>query len=150
MERQAQQAEKDATHDLVNRVMEQPLESTAIVEHIDQAALEDFKQKVKVWWDLDTAIKRLTQAARERKKMQTTLSASILEFMHRHNIEDLNTKDGILRYKSCYVKAPLKNKELKEMFANQFSREPQTLDTIYKTLEDRPKVEKVSLRRVKL
>ena len=146
-----QQAETDASQALVQEVMNRDgPDEGAIVEHIDKALLEEFKQQVKLWWDLDTAVKRLQQAAKERKKVQIKLSAKILEFMQRHNIEDLNTKDGVLRYKSTYVKAPVSTKDLKEKLSTHFSENTTALDIIKKTFDDREKVEKVSLRRVKL
>lgn len=146
-----QQVETDASQALVQEVMNRDgPDEGAIVEHIDKALLEEFKQQVKLWWDLDTAVKRLQQAAKERKKVQLKLSAKILEFMQRHNIEDLNTKDGVLRYKSTYVKAPVSAKDLKEKLTTHFSENTTALDIIKKTFDDREKVEKVSLRRVKL
>jgi hypothetical protein len=146
-----QQAETDASQALVHEVMSRDgPDETAIVEHIDKALLDEFKQQVKLWWDLDTAVKRLQQAAKERKKLQVKLSAKILEFMQRHNIEDLNTKDGVLRYKSTYVKAPISTKDLKDKLSTHFSENSTALDIIKRTFEEREKVEKVSLRRVKL
>lgn len=146
-----QQAETDASQALVQEVMNRDgPDEGAIVEHIDKALLEEFKQQVKLWWDLDTAVKRLQQAAKERKKVQEKLSAKILQFMQRHNIEDLNTKDGVLRYKSTYVKAPVSTKDLKEKLSTHFSDNTTALEIIKRTFDDREKVEKVSLRRVKL
>jgi hypothetical protein len=149
LQNQANHAESDAVQSLVNQIVERPDEST-LVSHLDAQVLEEFKAQVKVWWELDTAIKRLHQAMRERKKMQIKLSAHILEFMKVHNIEDLNTKEGVLRYKSTYVKAPISQKHLKEKLSNEFAENNTALDIIKKTFDEREKVEKVSLRRVKL
>jgi len=116
---------------------------------IDQALLEEFKNQVKLWMDLDTQIKRLQIAVKERKNMQKSLNEKILNFMEKNNIEDLNTKEGILRYKSSVVKAPLKQKQIKEQLYEHFGKDKKNevvLNSLFSKKEQR---ERVSLRRIK-
>ena len=134
-------------YNLINSIVEQQASSA---ESIDNALLEDFKNQVKIWWELDTAIKRLQIAVRERKKAQNVMNAKILDFMRRHNIEDLNTKDGVLRYKATYVKAPLSQRNIKEKLSEYFERDPNAMNILRKVFEERDKVEKVTLRRIKM
>jgi len=134
-------------YNLINSIVEQ---QSASAESIDNALLEDFKNQVKIWWELDTAIKRLQIAVRERKKAQNVMNAKILDFMRRHNIEDLNTKDGVLRYKATYVKAPLSQRNIKEKLSEYFERDPNAMNILRKVFEERDKVEKVTLRRIKM
>jgi hypothetical protein len=134
-------------YNLINSIVEQ---QSAQAENIDNALLEDFKNQVKIWWELDTAIKRLQIAVRERKKAQNVMNAKILEFMRRHNIEDLNTKDGVLRYKATYVKAPLSQRNIKDKLSEYFERDPNAMNILRKVFEERDKVEKVTLRRIKM
>ena len=69
-------------------------------------ALEEFRKDVKIWMDLDNAIKKLKSMAKEKVKTQKELTSRIIAFMARYNIEDLNTRDGKLRYKVRRVKPP--------------------------------------------
>jgi len=133
-------------YNLINSIVEQHQSA----ESIDNALLEDFKNQVKIWWELDTAIKRLQIAVRERKKAQNVMNSKILDFMRRHNIEDLNTKDGVLRYKATYVKAPLSQKGIKDKLSEYFERDPNAMNILRKVFEERDKVEKVTLRRIKM
>lgn len=136
---------------LINSIVEHPdnaRNQARLMEGLDNALLEEFKNQVKVWWELDTAIKRLQIAVRERKKAQSVMNAKILDFMKKYSVEDLNTKDGVLRYKTAYVKAPLSQKSIKDKLTEYFNRDPAALTILKKVFDEREKVEKVSLRRV--
>jgi hypothetical protein len=135
-------------HNLINSIVEHPDNQASLMEGLDNALLEEFKQQVKVWWELDTAIKRLQIAVRERKKAQAVMNAKILDFMQRYRVEDLNTKEGVLRYRTAYVKAPLSQKNIREKLTEYFNRDPNALNILKKVFEDREQVEKVSLRRI--
>ena len=97
-----------------------------------------------------SAFKRLQVAIRERRTAQNHITEKVLDFMKRHNIEDLNTKEGVLRYRTAVVKAPLSQKSIKTRLSEFFERDPNAMNYIKKIFEDREKVEKVSLRRLKL
>ena len=136
---------------LINSIVEHPdnaRNQARLMEGLDNALLEEFKNQVKVWWELDTAIKRLQIAVRERKKAQSVMKTKILDFMKKYSVEDLNTKEGVLRYKTAYVKAPLSQKNIKEKLTEYFNKDPAALTILKKVFEDRETVEKVSLRRV--
>ena len=70
--------------------------------------------------------------------------------MHRFNIEDLNTKDGIIRYRKTFVKEPLSQKTIKTKLIEMFKDDQSTMEKVEKIFTDREKVEKTSLRRLKL
>lgn len=80
----------------------------------DAAALEEFKSQVRIWLELDSSIKQLQQAARERRLYKQQLSSKILAFMNRFKIDDLNTKDGRLLCKTSVVKRPLSQALIKQ------------------------------------
>lgn len=86
----------------------QSTESTATVAVVapTNSALEEFKKDVKIWMDLDNAVKKLKAMAKDKVKTQKQLTEKIMAFMAKYNIEDLNTRDGKLRYKIRQVKAP--------------------------------------------
>jgi hypothetical protein len=134
---------------LINSIVAHPDQRHQnVMEGLDSALLEEFKNQVKIWWELDTAIKRLQIAVRERKKAQAVMNAKILDFMKRHSVEDLNTKDGVLRYKTSYVKAPLSQKSIREKLSEYFNRDPNALNIVKKVFDEREQVQRESLRRI--
>lgn len=128
------------------------LDSTESVmsESINEALLQEFKDNVKRWLELDNQLKRLAAASKERRKKKNEINNKILEFMSKFNIEDLNTKEGIIRYKKSYVKEPLSQKTIKTKLEELFKDQPDIFERIDKIFTDRGKVEKLSLRRLKI
>jgi hypothetical protein len=121
-----------------------------IVETPNTEHLEVFKQNVKLWIELDNQCKKLSQLAREKKTVQRALTERILTFMTRYNIEDLNTKDGKLRYKVMRVKPTIKQKTIKQKLNEYFSDNPELGEKVMKTVFEEPTpVEKHQLRRLK-
>lgn len=125
----------------------------ALMETPDNMALEEFKQQVKVWIEIDNQVKKMNQIVKEKKAIQKHLTEKILAFMQRYSIEDLNTKDGKLRYKVSYTKPVVrKAKEIKDKLLNYFEHDKETgkkvVDAVFEP-EEQTKVEKVSLRRLK-
>jgi Family of unknown function (DUF5760) len=125
---------------------------TALVETPDNVALEEFKHQVKLWLEIDNQVKKMQQVIREKKKVQTLLTEKILGFMARYNIEDLNTKDGKLRYKVSYTKPTVKKTEIKDKLLNYFEHDKalgaKVVEAVFQE-EEQGKTEKVSLRRLK-
>ena len=109
-----------------------------------------FKDNVKQWLDLDNQLKRLAAASKERRKKKNDINLRILEFMGKFNIEDLNTKDGIIRYRKTFVKEPLSQKTIKTKLEELFKDDVENFEKIAKIFTDREKIEKTSLRRLKL
>jgi hypothetical protein len=114
--------------------------------------LEDFKEKVNTWLDLDTVLTKLKQALKERKLKYNVLTHSIGEFMSKYNIEDLNTKQGKVRCKSVDVKSSLTQKMIKERIVNNIrsapSQDPEALiDSVFKREPNSSR--KIVLKRMK-
>ena len=63
----------------------------------DASAMEDFRGKVRAWIQLDNEMKKLRVAVRERAAAQKVISAGITSFMCKYSVEDINTRDGVLR-----------------------------------------------------
>lgn len=124
--------------------------SQAMTESMNEALLEEFKSHVKDWLELDNQLKRLAAAAKERRKKKNDINLKILEFMGRFNIEDLNTKEGIIRYRKTYVKEPLSQKTIKTKLEELFKNDLDTFEKVQKIFTEREKIEKASLRRLKL
>jgi hypothetical protein len=144
---------KQDHHNMINNIMDNEISidsAKAMTESINEALLDEFKQNVKSWLDLDNQLKRLAAASRERRQKKTDINLKILEFMGKFNIEDLNTKDGIIRYRKTFVKEPLSQKTIKTKLEELFKDDDENFERIGKIFTDRGKVEKTSLRRLKL
>lgn len=120
-------------------------------EQVDDT-LDDFKNKVKIWMKLDNEVKELSSKIKmldverkQRKKYLSTLTPYILSYMNSNEIEELNSRDGRLQYKTSVVKPPLSQKNLKTILYDRFNDNHEELDKIFK---EREKVTKVSLRRL--
>jgi len=99
-------------------------ESRAVqpMELPDNAVLEEFKQQVRMWIEIDNQVQKLQTAMRERKQMKKQLTEKILKFMGRYNIEDLNTKDGKLRYRTTNVKPTVSKAEIKKRLVENYGK----------------------------
>lgn len=125
---------------------------TALIETPDNLALEEFKHQVKLWMEIDTQVKKLMQSVKEKKAVQKMLGEKILAFMSKFNIEDLNMREGKLRYKVSYTKPTVKKNEIKDKLVNYFEHDKDTANKVVAAVfqpDDNNKIEKVSLRRLK-
>lgn len=117
----------------------------------DNISMDDFKSFVRKWFELDNYIKKLQEVIKEKRSEKIQISEVIMRFMCKHNIEDLNTKEGRIRCKSTQVKAPVsKNvvkQRLSDIFAHDEERKQEVLQKIY---DERETKEKVTLRRLKI
>lgn len=117
----------------------------------ENISLEEFREYVRKWLDLDNNIKKAQEVIRERKKVRDKLSIVISGFMCKYNIEDLNTKEGRIRCKVSTVRSPVNQKVIKQKITDYFSHDENKKEEILnKIYEERDKVEKVSLRRLKI
>jgi hypothetical protein len=116
------------------------------------AVLEEFKQQVKLWMELDNDVKKMQQTIRQKREVQKTLTEKILGFMRRYNIEDLNTKDGKLRYRVVRVKKPVPQSSIKQRLEDYFDSDPGLKQKVVTAVFGDAQslvVEKPSLRRLK-
>jgi hypothetical protein len=135
-------------NDIIESEVDCPQTSTELVPGLSAESLQEFKDQVKTWIELDIIIKRLQLAIKERKKVKDGLNEKILKFMICNNIEDLNTKSGIIRYKKTKTKAPLSQKKLKEKFHNVFESNDKLIKKIDEIFDDRDVKEKTSLKKI--
>lgn len=132
---------------ILNDYLKQQTQSTGLAT-IEEITLEDFKNFVKKWLEIDAYIKKAQDVIKEKKKQRNKLSEIITKFMAKYNIEDLNTKEGRIRCKTSYVKKPVSQKEIKEKVTTIVPIDKrEKLENIF---DDRPKEKKVSLRRLKI
>jgi hypothetical protein len=96
-----------------------PINSNGPPAHfVTPSELDDFKSDVRTWIETDNSIRRLLVAVKERRAAKKVLSERIMRFMSSHNIEDLDTKDGRIRYKVAFVRTPLTQSTIKERIAS--------------------------------
>jgi hypothetical protein len=115
--------------------------------------LSQFKEQVKSWLKLDnemkainSKIKILDNERKHRKKLIDVFSTNILNFMGSNEIDELNSKDGIIKYKKSMVKKPLTQTEIKQKLKEQFHNimeAEKMIDTVFKG----EKVPKITLKR---
>jgi len=122
-----------------------------LIETPNNMMLDEFKHQVKMWMELDNQLKKLAQIMKEKRDVQKALTQKILAFMTRFNIEDLNTKEGKLRYKVVRSKPALREKTIKQKLEEYFHQhDPSLGERVMSTVfQEKPVVEKVALRRLK-
>lgn len=135
----------------LERYIEQQQHMVVYKEAAEDISMADFKGYIKRWFELDNYLKKAQEVLKEKRIEKTKLSEVITKFMCRHNIEDLNTKEGRIRCKNTYVNAPL-NKQvvqqrIADFFMNDEQKQKEIIDKIY---VERDKVEKVTLRRLRI
>ena len=124
-------------------------------DEYDEDEFEKFKAIVKFYSKTDNEIKEirskiklLNQEVKKRRETLEKLSTSIMNFMHQNEIDELNSKQGVIRYKTSVVKAPLTTKKIKEELYDKLSQNSQVKSILDKVFEERDKVEKKSLTRI--
>ena len=139
-------------HDMVENIMNNDIavDETQMTESMNELMLEEFKKNVQTWMNYDNQMKRLAAASKLLKTKKKEINEKILDFMARYNIEDLNTKEGVIRYKKTFVKEPLTQKMIKDKLNELFKNNENDLNRVNEIFNNRQKVEKTSLRRLKL
>lgn len=136
---------------LMNTYLQQQASTAVVVAEQDNVTLEEFRDYVRKWLELDNYIKKGQESLKDKKKLRDKLSVTISAFMCKYNIEDLNTKEGRIRCKVHTVKTPINQKTVKQKITDYFSYdETKAKEIVEKIYETREPVEKVSLRRLKI
>jgi len=126
------------------------IDESQMTESINELMLEEFKKHVQNWMTFDNQIKRLSAASKQLNIKKKELNEKILDFMSKYNIEDLNTKEGVIRYKKSYVKVPLTQKVIREKLNDIFKDNNANLELVNEIFNNGAKKEKMSLTRLKL
>ena len=130
---------------------QQPPPAAAMVEVPDDALLDAFKSDVRTWLELDNTVRRLQAALKERRAAKKQLTDRILGFMSRYNIEDLNTREGRLRYQVAVVKAPVTQVGIRDRISNYFSANMPMAQALTQAIfGNRERAERASLRRLSI
>lgn len=135
----------------IEKYIQQQQHMVVYKEAKEEMSMADFKNCIKRWFELDNYLKRAQEVLKEKRTEKSKLSEVIMKFMCDHNIEDLNTKEGRIRCKNTYVKAPVNKQLVQQRIADYFvhdeQRQKEIIDKIY---EERETVEKTTLRRLRI
>jgi len=121
----------------------------------DDDDFERFKAIVKYYTktdneikDIKSKVKLLNSESKKRQKILESISPTIMEFMSKNEIDELNSKDGVIKYKKSMVKSPLTQKILKDQLYEKFGSADELKKALDKIFKEREKVEKQSLKRI--
>lgn len=120
----------------------------------NEEEMEEFKYQVRNWIKLDTEIKDISAKMRmlegerkRRKKVQEELSKRIMAFMKNNQIDELNSREGIIKSKTSMVKTSLSQKALQQRIMEVFGTDGQVEEKVKSIFENRQRVEKHRLTR---
>ena len=108
----------------------------------------DFKEEVKLWLRLDYEIKKLNDAIKERKNKKKEITPKLLDFMENHNINDLNTADGNLKFQKSLRSKPLSKKYLLDRLGDFYKNHQKGEKVVNFIYNNREKTEISNLKRV--
>jgi hypothetical protein len=111
---------------------------------------EKLQSNVKEYLELDEQIVALKKAVKERNDSRKKLSEEILDIMKKIDINHMNIKDGKLVSKVTNNFNSLTHRSLNDSLQNIFKNDDEALQKAFNTiLENREKVEKITLKHVK-
>jgi hypothetical protein len=115
----------------------------------DAAALDEFKNQVRLWMELDNSLRQLQQLCRERRTFKKQITEKITAFMSRYNIDDLHTKEGRLFCKTTYVKSKLTHgiirQRIEDVLSHEYVNDPEKCTAITSAVFSRDRSQRASL-----
>ena len=108
----------------------------------------DFKEDVKLWLKLDDDIKTLNDAIKERKTKKNEITPKLLDFMEKHEINDLNTNEGHLKFQKSLRSKPLSKKYLMDRLGFYFKNNSKSEKIVNFLYNNREKTETTNLKRI--
>ena len=137
---------------LMNYLQQQSgIESSPEAVPTDNISLDEFKEYVKRYMEIDNWLKKAQDVMKEKKKQKAELSDIITQFMVKYDIDDLNSKFGKISCKVRKTKEPISQGKIREKITNYFKDKPNVSEELIQTVFDnRQVVERPSLRRIKI
>lgn len=110
-----------------------------------------FRSDVCMWLDLDTSIRALREGIRERQEAKLKLTKKITAFMERHEIADMSTRAGHIRFQVESVREPLSHRAIRDRISEFYSSSPGAASELSGAVfGNRQRCRRVSLKRVLL
>lgn len=113
----------------------------------DTSQMDEFTASVAMWLKLDSEIKRLLIALRERRCLKRHLTERIVAFMRGYGIDDLDTLECRLSCRARQVRTPLPHSLIHERLSSMYAGDPVAARLVTDVVFNRGRVERVSLRR---
>lgn len=123
-------------------------------DEINQNELSEFKKRVAQWIELDNKIRQYDAVIKKLRATKEEHCDSILHFMENHEITDLNTPNGKLKYTVSYNRAPVTKTMIKTKVLRYFSEmgmrdsEERTTEFLTELYKNREKKRNVQLKRI--
>lgn len=112
--------------------------------------MEDFRKILDKYYQVDNYLKKLKTVGQEKKKQKENLTKIITCFMDKYQIEDINTNGGRIRFKRSFVKVQPSKKEIRNKLEMMLIDNSSEKNKILSLFQNNEKVEKVTLRRLKI
>jgi hypothetical protein len=117
-------------------------------DKIKNTDLQEFKAGVRSWVDIDDKIKTLQRKMKELRDEKKPYEDQIMTFMEKHCKNTIQFSTGKLKLNKSESKTPLKMDYIKNVLS-QHLHNSEKVGEVSKTLENRPIIEKIKLRRTK-
>lgn len=112
--------------------------------------LEEFKKTVSAWFQVDDEERELRRRAGERRMLKGKLTASVVSFMKRFDIDDLKTRDGTIRFFKREVSlTPNRDVQVKRIIDFFGEEKAEDAESFRAALFEKQRVEKCGIRRLK-
>lgn len=151
---QTNQLTQENLQNISNEVEKKSKSEDVKGEPINEIEMSNFKENVKQWIRLDDEVRKIAEEVKKSQKKKKELqikrdemNSSILYFMNKYNIGDLNTSNGRIKYAVSSTKSPINMKTLQEKLMGYYNNSDEAEKLLKFLEENRDKKEKVSLKR---
>ena len=114
--------------------------------NMDEITKQDFANNVKLYLEIDEEISKLNIAIKERRVKLKNLTQTIIRNMEHNDIQHINIKNGVLVYKNKEMFKGLNKKNLLNGLNLYFKDKDKAIDASNIVLNNREKINKVSLK----
>jgi hypothetical protein len=117
---------------------------------MDPLILQQLRQFVSAYHEVDETLKKLRTTVFDQKKIKQDLSARICAIMNQLHLEDIKYSDSMLRYTTRKVTLPANRAIIKERLQSLFAEEPEQQHAMQIVLAPRGTEERVGIRKVRI
>lgn len=112
-------------------------------------SLNQFRQYVTAWIELDKLIHNLQETLKEKRELKVKVTNKIMEFMNVNNVEDVNLNTVKLRYKVVQKRKPtLSRKQILEKLLEDLPESAHTV--VQSAFGETSIVDQPTLRKLKI
>lgn len=123
-------------------------EQTANIPVMDPKQVEDLRQLVVAYHDIDNQIKQLRTSIAQRRKNKSELSTRICTIMNDLGLSDVRYSNNLLRFTTRKVTIPANRATIRERLQSMFPTDSE--QALQVVLAPRAVEERVSIRKVRV